>query len=125
MSESINKNEQTLIYDGDCPLCTSLVERLRRAKLPTEFIFAKSQDIDFERSDPKINPDAAARSVLYVSRDGKVLKGAAAISAVLKQLRGLWKVIGLAIALPLLRQITDIVYRWVAGHRQSISHFTE
>jgi predicted DCC family thiol-disulfide oxidoreductase YuxK len=103
------------IYDGDCGFCSRCVDwASRRSDVRFE---------PFQRTDLSafgIAEDAAATAVHVVATDGRVLRGAAAVAAVLRECRGGWPLLGLVMRLPLIRNIAEVAYGLVARNRHRL-----
>ena len=116
----------TVIYDGDCPACANLVRHIASDKRARGFSFEKSQQLDFENINPQIDKAEAAKYVIYITAEGEKLKGSEAIAAIMKQMGGMRKLLGILMMLPLLKQLAGLGYCLFAYHRHSISrHLSE
>ena len=107
-----------LIFDGTCDLCTASVTALYALDWRRRMLFAP-----FQR--PGL-PEAAGltyaqceRSVWAITRDGRRLSGAAAVSAALDQLTVLPLFTWLA-HLPGVAQLEAAAYDWVARNRSHL-----
>ena len=100
------------IYDGDCGFCSRCVEwASRRSDVRFE---------PFQRTDLAaygITEDAAAAAVHFVGADGQVVRGAAAVAAVLRKCRRGWPLLGMAMRLPVIRNLAEVAYGLVARNR--------
>jgi len=108
------------IYDGDCGFCSRCVEwASRRSDVKFE---------PFQRTDLAaygITEDAAATAVHYVGADRppqaggapSVVRGGAAVAAVFRECRRGWPLLGMAMQLPVIRSIAEVVYRLIARNR--------
>lgn len=119
----MTKTDNIIIYDGDCPACANLVGHIKNNPHIRNFTFIKSQQFDFESSDPRVDKAEASKHVIYITIDGKVLKGARAVATIMKQMGGLRKLLGILISLPLIKQLAALGYRLFARHRHSISRY--
>jgi predicted DCC family thiol-disulfide oxidoreductase YuxK len=103
------------IYDGDCGFCARCVEwASRRSDVRFE---------PFQRTDLTaygITEGAAAEAVHWVGTDGRVARGGAAVAAVLRECRGGWPMIGLAMRLPGINVIAEGIYRLIARNRHRL-----
>ena len=59
--------------------------------------------------------------VWTIDPGGSRLGGAAAVCRALSELGGGWRLLAALYRLPGVRQAGDAVYRWVAGHRETLS----
>ena len=97
-----------LHYDDDCGLCTHSVRWL--AARTTGVAYVKLSDGLGEQS-----------AVLLETSEREWLRGADAISEVLRQCGMPWRALGSSMAAPGVNQISALLYRLVARHRSSIS----
>ena len=107
-----------LIFDGDCAFCTSsaswIGERLRRrgganARLvPWQFTDVTELGTTTER---------ARREVLWVTPEGEVSGGAAAVACWLRFRGGPYALAGRAMDAPAIRTLAAAVYRLIAQNR--------
>src|SRR5262249_5675876 len=109
-----------LVFDGNCTFCRAWIERWRRAT-GDEVDYAPSQSVaaDF----PEIAPERFKRSVVLIEPDGSVSDGAHAVfrsRAVAGRGLGLW----LYEHVPPITAVTELVYRFVAGHRGPLTVLT-
>jgi predicted DCC family thiol-disulfide oxidoreductase YuxK len=106
----------TVIFDGDCRVCTRLVGVLRRWDRDHALEIIASQDPDVRARFPWISSDDLARSMQVVSSDGATRQGAAGIEQLLGVLpRG--NVVSWMFRLPFARPLADRLYRWFARNR--------
>jgi predicted DCC family thiol-disulfide oxidoreductase YuxK len=108
------------IYDGDCGFCSQCASWGARR---SDVRFEPFQLIDLTTYG--ITEEAAASAVHWVGSDGppqaggtpRVLRGAAAVAAVLRECRGGWPMVGVVMRLPGIRTVAEVVYRWIARNR--------
>ena len=105
----------TCIYDGDCAFCSRCVAwASRRSDVTFE---------PFQRTDLAtlgITEDAAATAVHFVGADGTVVRGGAAVAAVLRACRGAWPLLGIVMRLPVIRNVAEVAYRIIARNRHRL-----
>jgi len=105
----------TCIFDGDCGFCSRCVSwASRRSDVTFE---------PFQRADLTaygITEEAAATAVHFVQADGHVVRGAAAVAAVLRECRGGWPLLGMLMRLPGIRSIAEVAYRLIARNRHRL-----
>ncbi len=105
-----------LFFDGDCGMCTQAVNLLLRINRTGAL-----------RTEPLQRPGTAERlgapreelmeSIWWLRDDGTVLSAAHAANAAVSAALG--TSIPMAVYhVPGIRQIQELIYRWVAGHRQ-------
>ena len=106
----------TLVYDGECRMCTAIVRVVRRWDTRDLIETTPSQAAGVTARFPWISPRDYAESIQLVRVDGETWQGAAAIEQLLTILpRGAW--ISWAFRIPFARPIAERMYRWVARNR--------
>jgi predicted DCC family thiol-disulfide oxidoreductase YuxK len=106
----------TLIYDGDCRMCTRLVNALRVWDSRRLIEIVPSQVIEVRTRFPWIPAQAYADALQLVGPDGETWQGSAAVERLLGVLpRGRW--IAWTFHIPFMRGLADKLYRWVARNR--------
>ncbi len=110
----------TLVYDGDCGICTRLsgvvVRWVRRG--PDDFDVVPFQYADL----PSLGLTEAqcADALQWVGADGRTAEGPNAVAGVLRAGRLPWRPVGRALTLPGVPRLAWPVYRWVAAHRHRL-----
>lgn len=106
-----------LFYDGGCGLCHGAVRFvLGRDRRSGRFRFAPLSGPTFERLVPARARGELPDSLVVLTRDGRLLDRSAAVVYILRQLEGVWPLIGnLVQVLP--AGLRDAAYEWVARHR--------
>ena len=105
----------TCIYDGDCGFCSRCVAWASRR---SEVTF-----VPFQRTDLAaygITENAAAEAVHCVGADGRVVRGAAAVAAVLRECGRGWPLLAWLMRLPVIRQVAEVAYGLVARNRHKL-----
>lgn len=106
----------TLVYDGDCRVCTRFVARLRRWDRRQAIELVPSQAPGVMARFPWIPPGAFKDALQLVREDGATWQGAAALEELLGVLpRGRW--IAWTFRVPLARPVAEKLYRWFARNR--------
>lgn len=106
----------TLVYDGDCGMCTRIIDVLRAWDRESAIAILASQSPGLSERFPWIPARAYADAIQLVGPDGATWQGAAAIERLLGILpRGRW--IAWLFRVPFARTLADRTYRWVARHR--------
>ena len=106
-----------LLFDGDCGFCTTCVIWARR------HIHRLDATLPYQHADLAslgISADECERAVQWVGADGTVLSAHLAIAQTLADAGKGWAVVGRAIRLPGLRQISGVVYRWISRNRHRL-----
>ena len=110
----------TVIYDGQCGICTRLAARLGTLDSRSVFEIVPSQRADIRARYPWI-PDAAYAAALQVVRDadGRTWQGASAVEQVISELRDGWLLAWL-FHIPFARPVAERLYGWFARHRNRL-----
>lgn len=106
----------TVVYDGNCRVCTRLVGVLRRWDRRHELEIVPSEAPGVMARFPWIPRHAYTEALQLVGRGGETWQGSAAIEQLLHVLpRG--KLISWLFRIPFMRGIADRFYRWFARNR--------
>jgi predicted DCC family thiol-disulfide oxidoreductase YuxK len=106
----------TVVYDGDCKVCTRLATALRTWDGGRMLEVVSSQQPGVASRFPWIPAPAYAETLQLVAADGNTWQGAAAIEQLLSVLpRG--KPISWIFRIPFVRALADRFYRWFARNR--------
>ena len=109
-------NPVVVFYDGVCGLCDGFVQFLLEEDCKGSLRFATLQSGLAQRSLPPGHAAAVLDTVAVRTVDGRLLERSRAVLYVLRQLGGLWRVIGtLGAAVP--ASLLDVGYRAVARVR--------
>jgi predicted DCC family thiol-disulfide oxidoreductase YuxK len=106
-----------LVYDGDCGLCTTLAGVVERYLRPPAAV-RPWQRLDLPAYG--LTPEACTEALQYVDLDGRVHAGELAVARVLRASRPWFRPAGVIIALPGVRVVAGLVYRWVARNRSRL-----
>ncbi len=109
-----------LVYDGECRLCQGGMRWVERHALPGQFEFVTCQSAERPERFPWIPEERCLEAIQLVLPDGEVLAGDAAISEILRRLRG-WRWLARLFEIPGMRWLAPRLYQWVARHRYAIS----
>lgn len=102
-----------LVFDGDCGFCTTAARiGQRRLRLP---YVEPWQFLDLEALG--VTEEACSDAVQWIHTDGEVASAERAVIAALRHAGGVWKVLGGLLALPGIRAVAGVAYRWVARNR--------
>lgn len=106
----------TVVFDGDCKVCTRLSNALRTWDGGRQLEVVSSQQPGVMARFPWIPPHAYADALQLVAADGTTWQGAAAIEQLLGVLpRG--RLIAWIFKVPFVRTLADRFYRWFARNR--------
>ncbi|MFQ5495093.1 MAG: lipase maturation factor family protein [Phycisphaerae bacterium] len=121
VGDPAGESKPVLVYDGQCEFCRRWVERGRRTMGDRiEYIAYQDGAHRF----PEITYEAFASAVHLVETDGRAYRGAEAIFRALARGGGKrWPLWGYR-HLPGVGAVTELVYRFVAGHRRMFSFVT-
>ena len=107
----------TVIYDGDCKVCSRSVSLLKKWDRHRDLEIISSQIPGVRERFSWISPRAYADSIQVVRiRDGKTWQAAAALEELLNVLpKG--RLISWLFKIPFVRPLVDKFYRWFARNR--------
>ena len=106
----------TVVFDGDCKVCTRLSHVLRTWDKHNDLEVVSSQQAGVTARFPWIPVRAYADALQMIAADGTTWQGAAAIEQILEVLpRGGW--IAWVFKIPFVRPLADRFYRWFARNR--------
>jgi predicted DCC family thiol-disulfide oxidoreductase YuxK len=106
----------TVVFDGDCKVCTRLAKVLRDLDRERTLEVVSSAHPGVTARFPWIPPHAYAEALQLVAADGTTWQGAAAIEQLLNVLpRG--RLIAWIFRVPFARTLADRFYRWFARNR--------
>lgn len=106
----------TVVFDGDCTVCTRLSKVLRTWDSRHELEVVSSQHQGVMARFPWIPPRAYADALQMIATDGTTWQGAAAIEQLLTVLpKGM--LVGWVFRIPFMRTLADRFYRWFARNR--------
>ena len=110
----------TVIYDGDCRVCSRSVNVLKKWDSNRDLEIIPSQTPGVQEKFPWITPRAYVESIQVVrNQDGKTWQGAAALEEMLNVLpKG--RLISWLFRIPLVRPLVDKFYRWFARNRYKL-----
>ena len=106
----------TIVFDGDCKVCTRLSGVLRAWDRDHHLEVVSSQQQGVMARFPWIPARAYADALQMIAADGTTWQGAAAIEHLLDVLpRG--RLVGWIFSIPFARTLADRFYRWFARNR--------
>jgi lipase maturation factor 1 len=112
-----------MIFDGDCNFCTLWIRRWQQMT-SAAVNYLPSQDTSVVARFPEIPPDQFQTAVQLIEPDGTVYSGAEAVFRTLaKNPRCEWP-LRVYENTPIIAQITEFAYGFVAGHRTFFSLLT-
>jgi predicted DCC family thiol-disulfide oxidoreductase YuxK len=106
----------TVVYDGDCRVCTKLTKVLKAWDRNHQLEIVSSQQPGVTARFPWIPARAYVEALQLVAADGTTWQGAAAIEQLLNVLpRGRW--FAWIFSIPFVRTLADRFYKWFARNR--------
>lgn len=111
----------TVIFDGDCGICTASAEWIERHDTSYRMRVVPYQLADLDAISPGLTPDDCRRSAYFVEPDGRRHAEARAAFEILRRLSGVWGMIGWLCANPLCAWFGRPFYRLVADNRTWLS----
>ena len=110
----------TLVYDGDCAMCTRLsafvARRIRRTSRDfgiVAFQFAELSELGLTEAE-------CTAALQWVDADGVAHAGPNAIARLLRSGRVPWRPLGWALSAPGASRVAWPVYQWVADNRHRL-----
>ena len=111
-------NENILLFDGFCNLCSRLVNFIIKRDKKAKFLFVSLQSASGQSLLKKFGlPTDDFDSVVYIRSDKYFLKSSA-ILHILKEMGGIWKLFFIFIIIP--NFIRDLIYKIIAKTRYKI-----
>jgi predicted DCC family thiol-disulfide oxidoreductase YuxK len=125
LSRPTHTQPRIVFYDGTCGLCHRAI-RLLIAEDPDgiRFHFAPLQGETFAQRVPEEVREQLPDSLVVVNPDSKLRVKGAAVTVLLSDLGGLWRLLGLPLRL-LPGRVRDLLYDLVAGNRYRLFPRTE
>jgi len=120
MKSSIIKKD--IIYDDSCPVCRTAVEKIRRKNKTGSFNYIPSSHNLPEKISHLIPSDMPDKTVIVIS-EGKVYTESEALSKILKELGGIYSVFGFFINFPIIKTVSNWLYRRISVNRHALSHY--
>ena len=112
----------TVVYDGQCGVCRSSVDLLRRWDTHHRLEMVPYQDEGVMKRFPQIEPAEFREAVQVVASDGRYWSGADAVEKALERTpRG--RLLAWVFKLPFARPIARAFYRWFARNRSLFARF--
>jgi predicted DCC family thiol-disulfide oxidoreductase YuxK len=113
---NMEENPITMLYDGDCPICRR--EACRLGERSGRIVLQNIAATDFDAAKYGLGKDEVMRVLHVVQPDGRILKSMDAVRKVY-DVAGLGR-LTLWTRLPVVRQITDLLYALFARNRQRL-----
>ena len=114
------KNQDVVLYDGQCNFCRSQINILRRLDGRNRLKFISLHDPEVAINYPNLTVEQLMEQMWIVTPDGKQYGGAYAVRYLTRRLPILWPVAPL-LHMPLTMPIWCFLYRLVAKYRYKIA----
>lgn len=119
-NNTVSENTLTIFYDGNCPLCTLEMQKLKRYDIKATIVLEDIHQENFTEHFPAINKNKAMK-ILHGSYQGKTLLA-------LDVTHRAWTLVGKGmfvapLQFPVVKQIAHGCYLFLAKYRQPISNF--
>ncbi len=115
--EGRGPEKPVLIHDGECSVCRSAVEWIRRRCTPDTFEFLSCHAEELPRRFPHIEKSACLEAMHLILPDGRILAGEQAVPEILWRLQG-WRWASALFRLPGAGTLSRFLYRWFAARRK-------
>jgi predicted DCC family thiol-disulfide oxidoreductase YuxK len=123
MRVAVPPSKPLMIFDGDCHFCTLWIRRWQQ--MTGEAVdYLPSQDPRIAGQFPEIPREQFETAVQLIETDGTVISGAEAVFCGLAKNSKYEWLLRTYKNTPVLTQITEFAYRFVAGHRTFFSRLT-
>ena len=106
-----------LIFDGDCGICTTSANFIRRWIRPDSDV-EPFQWVDLAQFG--LTEKECTEAVQFVCSDRQVQSGSRAVMALLRTAPQPWPVLGVIGDLPGVSWVSDRTYRWIARNRHRL-----
>lgn len=107
------KQPKTIYYDGDCPMCIAIVDKVDDSSKKETFA---PKDITKKSLPKNITQEQAKKELHVVDANGKVYKNIDAVLKIVEEYPQ-WKFLATIGRLPIIKQILAIGYKIVAANR--------
>ncbi|MDB4018655.1 DUF393 domain-containing protein [Aquiluna sp.] len=112
----MSANEQLLIFDGDCAICSTSARVLKKM-IKDRIAIKPYQRLDL--AEYGLSSELTSKAVYYISGKKRYV-AAAAMAQVLIDSKTIWAVAGWFIKLPLIRTLAKRVYYVIAANRHRL-----
>lgn len=109
-----------LIFDGTCGFCTACISWLRARDRHGRVLALPGQAAGV-REQYGVTRAEADRSIWTIDRQGRRCASAAAVTRVIWELGGVWRILAALYQVPPIGWIQERVYHWVSGNRHWLS----
>ncbi len=114
------RERAVLIYDGNCPICSSTIAWIRENEQENAFEMLPCRSEERTKKYSFVREEACIQAMQLVLPDGKVLVGEQALPEILKRLRR-YRAAANLFKLPGSNALARAFYQWFAGRRYDIA----
>jgi len=107
-----------IIYDDECPVCQSLKSFAEQNSPGGNLAFIPFQGNDLPRG---MTVKQASQSLQVITKNGQRVSGARAVFQVMRELSGIWGLVGKVFSIPPFYWLAEPFYRLFARHRHKLS----
>jgi predicted DCC family thiol-disulfide oxidoreductase YuxK len=111
----------TVIFDGDCGVCTALKNWAEGFDADGRLEFVAFQTADLDSISLGLTAEMTSQALYFVQQDGKRFGGARALFETMRRLPGVWGIMGSIWAFPPLSLLAEPFYRLFARYRGYVS----
>lgn len=116
----MNNYVLTIFYDGQCPLCSMEMDKLKHYDTQNLILLVNLHDDNFNLRYPHVNHNQAMR-ILHGQYQGEILLGLAVTHRAWTLVgKGFWVA---PLNFPIVKQLAHYIYLLIAKYRLPISHF--
>ncbi len=120
MAGNSKTRTKEIIYDGDCLVCRTAVDKTRNRLNDSNIVYKQSKDYRNNTGQSNINRESFKKSIVYIEGNN-VYTGANAIIMILKSMNGAHKILGYIISIPMIKQSVGLAYKIFGHHRYKFS----
>jgi predicted DCC family thiol-disulfide oxidoreductase YuxK len=114
------EGKTTLIYDGNCPVCTSTIKWIHENEIEGSFDLIPCQSAAKADRFPGVDAAACMQAIHLVMPDGRVLAAEQTLPEIMKRLRR-FRIAAVLFKIPGTMFLSSRIYRWFAPRRYDIA----
>ena len=114
---------ETVVFDGDCGVCTALKNWVEKRDEDGRLRFVGFQDAHLEQVAASLTYEMASQALTFVRHDGRLFRGARGAFEILRRLPGALGWLGSILSFPLLSLAAEPFYRLFASQRGRVSQW--
>ncbi len=112
----MNTENKTILYDGDCPMCKVVIDKIDNSSQKGKFDL---KDITKEQLPENLTKEQVMKEIHVIDSEGKVFKNSEAILKILEEYPK-WRFLSKIGGLPIIKQLLPIGYKFFAANRHFI-----